>query len=83
MLYEGWFQTGVCNKYKSAFIGVLCIKIPCILWNATFFVVFRTGYHLSHILSQINPVALASYFLRPILVFSLLLCLGLPSGLFS
>jgi len=56
------------------------LKFPAFYGTQKFFVVFRTGYHLSPILSQINQVALPLF--KPILVFSLRLCLGLPSGMF-
>ena len=64
MLQEGWFQTGVCNKYKSVFIGVLRFKIPCILWNPNVVCCVQNWVPRIPILSQINPVALPSYFFK-------------------
>jgi hypothetical protein len=83
MLHEGWFQTGVCNKYKSVFIGVLCIKIPCILWNSKVLCCVQNWVPCIPVLSQINPVALPSYFFKAHFSVFSPLYLGLPSGLFS
>ena len=54
----------VCVIYKSAFIGVLCIKIPCILWNPKVLCCVQNWVPLIPVLSQINPVTLPSYFFK-------------------